>query len=95
MEKERNSSFFEAYRIICQTRRQCYGIGMHGCQWDQGTVFIDDVTANTNSTMNSEVYRTTLSSQIKPNTTKKIRWRYTVQINTDLKHNIKATKEFL
>lgn len=58
-------------------------------------VFTDDVTANTNSTMNSEVYRTTLSSQIKPNTTKKIRWRYTVQIDTDIKHNIRATKEFL
>ncbi len=53
-------------------------------------MFIDDVTENRSSRMNSEVYREILSSQIQPNTAKLIGRRFIVKMEDDLKHTAKA-----
>ena len=58
-------------------------------------VFIDDVSADISSRMNSEVYRAQLSAQIQPNAAKLIRWCFTVQMDNDPKHDVKATQEVL
>uniref|UniRef100_A0A8C6NVL2 Transposase Tc1-like domain-containing protein n=1 Tax=Nothobranchius furzeri TaxID=105023 RepID=A0A8C6NVL2_NOTFU len=67
------------------------------CMAASGTsslVFIDDVTADKSSTMNSEVFRA-ISAHIQPNASELIGRRFTVQMDNDLKHTAKATKEFL
>ncbi len=58
-------------------------------------VFIDDVTEDRSSWMNSEVYRDILSAQIQPNAAKLIGRRFIVQMDNDTKHTAKATHEFL
>ncbi|MCJ8739407.1 hypothetical protein PDJAM_G00046810 [Pangasius djambal] len=58
-------------------------------------VFIDDVTADRSSKMNSEVSRALLSAHIQPNATKLIGRRFTVQVDNDPKHTAKATQDFL
>ena len=68
------------------------------CMAANGTgslVFIDDVTADRSSKMNSEVYRAILSAHIQPNATKLIGHRFTVQVDNDPKHTAKATQDFL
>ena len=57
-------------------------------------VFIDDVTADKSNRMNSEVFRAILSAHIQPNAAKLIGRHFTVQMDNDLKHTPKATKEF-
>jgi len=67
------------------------------CMASNGTgslVFIDDVTKDRSSRMNSEVYRDILSAQIQPNAAKLIARRFTVQMDNDPKHTAKATQEF-
>uniref|UniRef100_A0A673YSH1 Tc1-like transposase DDE domain-containing protein n=1 Tax=Salmo trutta TaxID=8032 RepID=A0A673YSH1_SALTR len=67
------------------------------CMAANGTgslVFIDDVTADKSSRMNSEVFRAILFAQIQPNTSKLIGRRFTVQMDNDLKHTAKATQYF-
>ncbi len=58
-------------------------------------VFIDDVTADKSSRMNSEVFRAILSAHIQPNASELIGRCFTVQMDNDPKHTAKATKEFL
>ncbi len=58
-------------------------------------VFIDDVTEDRSSRMNSEVYREILSAQIQPNAAKMIGWCFIVQMDDDPKHTAKATQEIL
>ncbi len=58
-------------------------------------VFIDDVTEDRTSRMNSEVYRDILSSQIQSNAAKLIGRRFIEQMDDDPKHTAKATQEFL
>ncbi len=68
------------------------------CMAASGTgslVFIDDVTTDKSSRMNSEVFRAILSAHIQPNASELIGRRFTVQIDDDPKHTAKATKEFL
>ncbi len=68
------------------------------CMASSGTVslvFIDDVTEDRSSRMNSEVYRDILSAQIQPNAAKLIGQRFIVQMDNDPKHTAKATQEFL
>ncbi len=68
------------------------------CMAASGTgslVFIDDVTADKSSRMNSEVFRAILSAHIQPNASELIGRRFTVQMDNDPKHTAKATKEFL
>uniref|UniRef100_A0A8C5LQH4 Tc1-like transposase DDE domain-containing protein n=1 Tax=Leptobrachium leishanense TaxID=445787 RepID=A0A8C5LQH4_9ANUR len=68
------------------------------CMAANGTgslVFIDDVTADKSSRMNSEVFRAILSAHIQPNAAELIGRRFTVQMDDDPKHTAKATKEFL
>ncbi len=68
------------------------------CMAASGTgslVFIDDVTADKSSRMNSEVFRVILSAHIQPNASELIGRRFTVQMENDPKHTAKATKEFL
>ena len=67
------------------------------CMAANGTgslVFIDDVTADKSSRMNSEVFRAILSAHIQPNASELIGQRFTVQMDNDPKHTAKATKEF-
>uniref|UniRef100_A0A667YPJ5 Transposase n=1 Tax=Myripristis murdjan TaxID=586833 RepID=A0A667YPJ5_9TELE len=59
------------------------------CMTASGTgslVYIDDVTADGSSRMNSDVYRAILSAHIQPNATKLIGQRFTVQMDNDPKH---------
>ncbi len=68
------------------------------CMAASGTgslVFIDDVTADKSSRMNSEVFRAILSAHIQPNASELIGRRFTVQMDNYPKHTAKATKEFL
>ena len=68
------------------------------CMAANGTgsvVFIDDVTADKSSRMNSEVFRAILSAQIQPNASKLIKRHFRVQMDNDLKHTAKATQYFL
>ena len=68
------------------------------CMAANGTgslVFIDDVTADKSSRMNSEVFRAIVSAHSQPNAAELIgRRRFTVQMDNDPKHTAKATKEF-
>ena len=68
------------------------------CMAASGTgslLFIDDVTADKSSRMNSEVFGAILSAHIQPNASKLIGRSFTMQMDNDLKHTAKATKEFL
>ena len=49
-------------------------------------VFIDDVTADKSSRMNSEVFRAILSAHIQPDASELIGRRFTVQMGNDPKH---------
>ena len=67
------------------------------CMAANGTgslVFIDDVTADKSSRMNSEVFWAILSAHIQPNASELIGQHFTVQLDNDLKRTVKATKEF-
>ena len=67
------------------------------CMAANGTgslVFIDDVTADKSSRMNSEVFRAILSAHIQPNASELIGRRFTVQMDNDPEQTAKATKEF-
>ena len=71
-------------------------MGMYGCRWNGlKLVFIDDVTADRSSKMNSEAYGAILSAHIQPNATKLIGCRFTVQVDNDPKHPAKATQAFM
>ncbi len=72
---------------------QCDGMSMNGFQWHWVTGFIDDMTEDRSSWMNSEVYRDLLSAQIQPNEAKLIGWRFIVQVDIDPKQTAKATQE--
>ena len=68
------------------------------CMASSGTgslVFIDDVTEDRSSQMNSAVFRDILSAQIQPNAAKLIGRCFTVQIDNDPKRTVKATHELL
>ncbi len=68
------------------------------CMAASGTgslVFIDDVTADKSSRINSEVFQAILSAHIQPNASEHIGRRFTVQMDNDPKHTAKATKEIL
>ena len=59
------------------------------CMAANGTgslVFIDDVTADKSSRMNSEVFRAILSAHIQPSASELIGWHFTVQMDTDPMH---------
>ncbi len=55
-------------------------------------VFIDDVTADKSSRMNSEVFRAILSAHIQPNASELIGRRFTVQMDNDPKHTAKSNQ---
>ena len=64
---------------------------------DNGTgslVFIDDVTADKSSRMNSEVFRALVSAHIQPNDSELIGQRFTVQMDNEPKRTAKATNKF-
>ncbi|CAJ0968448.1 unnamed protein product [Ranitomeya imitator] len=59
-------------------------------------VFIDDVTQDRSSRINSEVFRAAiLCAQIQPNAAKLIGRRFILQMDNDPKHKAKATLEFI
>lgn len=53
-------------------------------------VFIDDLTANGWSRMNSEVFRGVLSAEIQPNIVQLLGWHFKVQV--DIQDCLKAKK---
>ncbi|KAG2457144.1 TCB1 transposase, partial [Polypterus senegalus] len=57
--------------------------------------FINDVTQDRSSQMNSEVFRDILSAQIQLNAVKLIGRRFMIQMDNDPKHTSKATQEFI
>ena len=65
------------------------------CMAANGTgslVFIDDVTADKSSRMNSEVFRAILSAHIQPNVSELIGRHFTVQMDNDPKHTAKSNQ---
>ncbi len=65
------------------------------CMAASGTgslVFIDDVTADKSSRMNSEVFRAILSAHIQPNASELIGRRFTVQMDNDPKAYCKSNQ---
>ena len=67
------------------------------CMAANGTgslVFIDDVTADKSSRINSEVFRAILYAHIQPNVSELIGRYFTVQMDNDPKHTAKATRVF-
>jgi len=58
-------------------------------------VFIDDVTQDRSSPMNSEVLGDIMSAQIQLNAVKLIGRRFIIQMDSDPKHTAKATQEFI
>ncbi len=67
------------------------------CMAASGTgslVFIDDVTADKSSRMNSEVFRAILSAHIQPNASELIGRRFTVQMDNDPSILQKQPKSF-
>ncbi len=68
---------------------QCDGMSMNGFQWHWVTGFIDDMTEDRSSWMNSEVYRDLLSAQIQPNGAKLIGRRFILQVDNDPKQTVK------
>ncbi len=58
-------------------------------------VFIDGVTEDRSSWMNSEVYRDILSAQIQSNAAKLTGRCFIIQMDNDAKHTAKATQGFL
>ncbi len=68
------------------------------CMASSGTgslIFIDDVTHDGSSKMNSEVYRNILSDNLKKDATKLIGRSFIMQQDNDPKHTAKTTKEFI
>lgn len=68
------------------------------CMASSGTgsfIFIDDVTHDGSSKMNSEVYRNILSANLKKDATKLIGRSFIMQQDNDPKHTAKTTKEFI
>lgn len=64
------------------------------CMAASGTgslVFTDDVTTDRSSRINSEVYRAILSAHIQVNDGR----HFTVQMDIDPKHTVKANQDFL
>ena len=79
--------------------KHCGGsVMVWACMAASGTgtlVFIDDVTQDRSSPMNSEVFRDILSAQIQVNAAKLIGRRFIIQMDNDPKHTAKATQEFI
>ncbi len=75
--------------VVVSWRWACMAASVPG-----SLVFIDDVTADKSSRMNSEVFRAILSAHIQPNASELIGRRFTVQMDNDPKHTAKATKVF-
>lgn len=58
-------------------------------------MFVDDVTADGSSRMNSDVYRVILSAQSQPDAAELIIWCFTVIMDNNPKHPVKTTQELL
>uniref|UniRef100_A0A3B1IQX0 Transposase Tc1-like domain-containing protein n=1 Tax=Astyanax mexicanus TaxID=7994 RepID=A0A3B1IQX0_ASTMX len=68
------------------------------CMAASGTgsiIFIDNVTDDGSSKINSEVYRQVLSANVRRNATKLIGRSFILQQDNDPKHTAKKTKEFI
>ncbi len=58
-------------------------------------IFINDVTHDGSSKINSEVYRNILSDNLQKDATKLIGRSFNMQQDNDPKHSAKTTKEFI
>ncbi len=68
------------------------------CMAASGTgslIFIDDVTDDGSSRMNSEVYRNILSANLQRNAFKLIGRKFIMQQDNDPKHTANKTKDFI
>ena len=68
------------------------------CMAASGTgslVFIDDVTHDGSSRMNSDVYKTILSGNLQRNASKLISRSFIMQQDNDPKHTANTTKDFI
>ena len=84
-----------AWLLIQNIPLKCMAWAYMAANGTGSLVFIDDVTADKSSRMNSEVFRAIISAHIQPNAAELIGRRFTVQMDNDPKHTAKATKEFL
>ena len=75
MEKGSNGSWSKVFYLICQTFwRRVIAWAYMAASGTGSLVFIDDVTADKSSRMNSGVYKALLSAQIQPNAAKRAGW---------------------
>ena len=58
-------------------------------------IFIDDVTHNGGSRMNSEVYKNILSANLRRNVSKRIAKNFIMQQDNELKHTANRTKDLI
>lgn len=62
VEKERIWLWFKVYKLVCEAWwRQCFILGLDGCFWNRLILFINDITRDASSRINSEVYGHILS----------------------------------
>lgn len=66
--RRKGTAHHPKYSIMYQKWwKHCQGMGMYSCQW-----FIDDITGDRSTKMNSQVYRAILAAHIESNATKLI-----------------------
>ena len=89
---------FDLKDTICSAKHGGGSVMAWDCMVASGTgslIFIDDVTNDGSSRMNSEIYRNVWSADVQENASNLTGRRFTMQQNNDPKHTVNATKELI